>query len=308
MNQASPPLPYPEIGHCIYCGATRYSTSRRRLGDEHIIPKALGGTLILKRASCQRCERIINKKAENPMLRGNFLLARHRLNMRVKTKRKAYPINALRGEWLQEEEFTIVDTPEAHVAGLAMLDLPRPRILDPSPRDGDGFWPWWILFDPPDKFTDGVYREFGNIHLNAYARFFSKIAYAFACAVLGPSGFQAIIRDRITEQSEPPDFTFVGGIDGGRLKEEPNHFGHHLLLCRQGNILLVAIRLFVQFEAPLHIVAVGTLAPHCEAPENIPVPHLDSILTTPAGRRPGFVKIHPTAASIRLSVGSDPSW
>jgi hypothetical protein len=49
------------VGRCIYCGATRYSMDRAKLGKEHIIPEGIGGNLELLEASCFRCEKIINK-------------------------------------------------------------------------------------------------------------------------------------------------------------------------------------------------------------------------------------------------------
>ncbi|WP_217539485.1 HNH endonuclease, partial [Stenotrophomonas sp. GbtcB23] len=41
------------VGASIYCGATD-----GRLTEEHIIPKGLGGTLVLPQASCDDCAAI----------------------------------------------------------------------------------------------------------------------------------------------------------------------------------------------------------------------------------------------------------
>lgn len=43
----------PAVGACIYCGATNI-----RLTEEHIIPKGLGGTIVLPEASCDACAKI----------------------------------------------------------------------------------------------------------------------------------------------------------------------------------------------------------------------------------------------------------
>lgn len=43
---------YPSPGMCIYCGA------KDNLSDEHIIPFALGGNLILQKSSCPDCAKI----------------------------------------------------------------------------------------------------------------------------------------------------------------------------------------------------------------------------------------------------------
>lgn len=46
------------------------------MGDEHIIPEALGGNLLIPEASCAECERIINQEIERPLIRGLFAPAR----------------------------------------------------------------------------------------------------------------------------------------------------------------------------------------------------------------------------------------
>ena len=59
---------YPSVRHCIYCGETKLLAGVSKFGDEHIIPLALGGNLILPEASCKICERIINREIETPVL------------------------------------------------------------------------------------------------------------------------------------------------------------------------------------------------------------------------------------------------
>src|SRR5262245_13319334 len=43
---------YPAVGRCIYCGSTD------SLSDEHIVPFSLGGKLVLRKASCKKCQDI----------------------------------------------------------------------------------------------------------------------------------------------------------------------------------------------------------------------------------------------------------
>lgn len=44
------------INRCIYCGAQGETLSK-----EHIIPRSLGGNLVLKKASCSKCSKITSK-------------------------------------------------------------------------------------------------------------------------------------------------------------------------------------------------------------------------------------------------------
>lgn len=45
----------------MYCGCKRYSDFREKLGEEHVIPLALNGDLIVPLAACYECETKINK-------------------------------------------------------------------------------------------------------------------------------------------------------------------------------------------------------------------------------------------------------
>ena len=46
------------VGQCIYCGS-------EPIGEEHIIPQGVGGTLVLGKASCGDCEETINRFEAN---------------------------------------------------------------------------------------------------------------------------------------------------------------------------------------------------------------------------------------------------
>ncbi len=59
---------YSPIRECIYCGVTKLPAGVSRFTDEHVIPLALGGNLVLREASCTACARIINKQIETPVL------------------------------------------------------------------------------------------------------------------------------------------------------------------------------------------------------------------------------------------------
>ncbi len=54
------------VNRCIYCGADDC-----RLTDEHIVPFGLGGTAVLKKASCIPCG-VITGKFEGVVQRGIF--------------------------------------------------------------------------------------------------------------------------------------------------------------------------------------------------------------------------------------------
>lgn len=56
---------YPPVGQCIYCGRMPPEVA---LEEEHIIPLAINGGLILPDASCRRCADAINTDFEQDFL------------------------------------------------------------------------------------------------------------------------------------------------------------------------------------------------------------------------------------------------
>lgn len=60
---------YPPLGECMYCGL------KEKLSDEHIIPYAMSGTLVLPQSSCEHCA-VITSRIERKVLRGFMFDAR----------------------------------------------------------------------------------------------------------------------------------------------------------------------------------------------------------------------------------------
>ncbi|WP_352916466.1 HNH endonuclease [Mesorhizobium sp. M1143] len=65
------------VGRCIYCDR---EPPQIRLTEEHIIPKGLGGNLILPGSSCERCAAITGR-FEQRLLRDTFRFARGALGI-----------------------------------------------------------------------------------------------------------------------------------------------------------------------------------------------------------------------------------
>src|SRR6266478_5809071 len=92
----------PSAGLCIYCGRTE------ELTDEHVVPFALGGNLILPDASCSECNKITSA-FEQRVLRGFMQHARvagHFPTRRPKERPTTIPI-----EIKQDGQFKTVRLP-----------------------------------------------------------------------------------------------------------------------------------------------------------------------------------------------------
>lgn len=80
-NLRSPQV-YPAVNTCIYCGA---DGSEGELSREHIIPKALYGSVILPKSSCVACSRVTSQIEENVLKK---VLVDYRFFMNFPTYRK----------------------------------------------------------------------------------------------------------------------------------------------------------------------------------------------------------------------------
>ncbi len=136
---------YPPVGRCIYCFVTDCD-----LGDEHIIPQALGGNIILRSASCSDCERIIGAGVEQRLThktKGMFAAMRLRHNYkskRPKTRPSSLPFTIIEPSGFHRR----VHIPAKMIPRywLAFVSLGPPGIIvGRSPNAGAlgaAYWQW----------------------------------------------------------------------------------------------------------------------------------------------------------------------
>lgn len=116
------------VGSCIYCG-----TSEGRLTEEHIIPKGLGGTLVLPQASCDACARVTSQ-FEMRVLRGFMDRGRQAMGIKGRKTHKRAAAGKLTQTLIQADE-SLVKLEVPWDEGLKIMHLPvflPPRFLDPQ--------------------------------------------------------------------------------------------------------------------------------------------------------------------------------
>lgn len=175
----------PSVGHCIYCGATA------ALSDEHILPLALGGKLVLPGASCRRCS-AITSEFERRVLRGFMLDARtvgKFPTRRPKERPSSIPLDVDRRNGFEE----MFLRPEEHPGLLLLPTLARPGLLEGRryKLGVDVIGIETILFGTPPSEVQAnlkaaAIRRTANIDATAFARLLAKIAYGAAVAAYGP--------------------------------------------------------------------------------------------------------------------------
>ncbi|WP_129447929.1 hypothetical protein [Methylibium sp. Pch-M] len=121
---------FPPANYCIYCGANHC-----RLTDEHIIPLALNGNLILPKSSCDSCAKVTT--------RFELIIARDmygpmRIANNFQTRRKKKRSADIEGSIVSEtgEESPMSFSPSLLPSIYMALDFPPPGILTGAPLSG----------------------------------------------------------------------------------------------------------------------------------------------------------------------------
>lgn len=254
---------YDPIGQCIYCGEV--ASTSMRLGDEHIIPRSIGGGLILREASCRDCEKETSKIEDNcaKMLfheaRAHFKIS-GRKEKRTRTKIRV-PLRA------PSKTFPINDYP----LSLYAFVLWPPQILDPSITPAvRGKRVELLSLFLSDDFNDRL-RNVGTANFivpvrpDTFARQLAKIGHAYAVAELGLSGFIPFLCNLIRGIPPFDPYFHIGGSryekqTSRRLGPTPKHF-HEVDISfpkKDGKTLVVVrIRLFSQYGMPTYFAVVG---------------------------------------------------
>jgi hypothetical protein len=267
---------YSAVGKCIYCGETNLAKGVRKFGDEHIIPLAMGGNLILDEASCDSCEKIINSQIETPVLDrewGQFR-ARRGFPTRHKKQRK-------------EKTHVIVGCVDGTTMKVPLREYSCPvmlykfgeaRILSGLPYGTDHLrWTASILTDHETEMAmQEKYPQWNKRHRlktqpHEFARLLAKIGYSYATAELGYGAFTPLVTDLIRGTSDDY-FLHVGGswdmpaaVPGG---------DHLMNISMQFTsptraLVILAIRLFSAMETPNYHAVVGAIdltdSAHAEA-------------------------------------------
>ena len=119
---------YAPVGQCIYCGILDVPQGMKRFHDEHIVPLALNGALILPEASCRQCERIINMQIEN-RLAEEYAYFRTKYGLptrRPKNRKKTVKLRSITGGW--------IDVPATeYTAPVPLYRFKMARILSGAP-------------------------------------------------------------------------------------------------------------------------------------------------------------------------------
>ena len=248
---------YDPPGKCIYCG-----TPDGPFGDEHIIPRALGGMLVFKEASCKKCECIINSQIETPVL--NMMAPfRHRVMPARNRDKKRRPKEATIGIFDKQDNITNIQIkPSERPRTLFLPQFPPPALLIPGARSR--IPQMWMMLHNGDlakakKKFGGTGHVAGHYNVTQYVRFLAKIAFGFVAAEISDelAKFQPLILDLILSGTGDER-----GLVGGELIDIPPENAGYRIGCLSEDIgdieyIVAFFRLFAFAGAPFYQVVVA---------------------------------------------------
>jgi hypothetical protein len=241
---------YPSKGACIYCNATGVP-----LSDEHIVPLSLGGTHVIRNASCATC-RDITSNFEGNVARGLWGDARTAFDQPTRHKVRRAKEIPLPTTGLP---IPISDYP----GGFVFYKMGQCGFLRGSPETVDISGTWQLVVIDDDARRENFTKKYGVAaalefrHVpDDFGRLLAKIAYCQVLTALNPGEFEPLALPYILGTKRNLSY-IVGSSDGApesdngyRLTTAYADAGDHL-------ILLVEIRLYANTHAPTYHVITG---------------------------------------------------
>lgn len=254
-------------GACIYCG-----TTKGRLTDEHVVPKGLGGTLVLPQASCDDCARLTSQ-FEMRVLRGFLDRGRRAMGIKGRKGHKRPAVDTLTQTFIRADEST-VDHDVPWDDGVKVMHLPvfvLPAFLDPRRAMDPAVSQLEITavdtlhFDLRQGEVVREYQAQGirfedQMDLWAFVKMLAKIAHSYHVAVHGvfpleQSPLVPIIRGQSSDALNWVGTTLTDTLPSGGLAL---HLLHHAALESDDGSQASAVRIKLFAHGPTPTYALAT--------------------------------------------------
>lgn len=256
---------YPPVGHCIYCGATDGLTR------EHVVPHSLGGTGVLQKASCTRCQKV-TAGFEEDIANGMFRHLRvvGALPSRSGHADKVDALMRIGEEWTPGQ----IDAGDVPSVPVPFPVYPPPDIvLGQMGREGVppklAVWREFKAVDADERFSRLRDKHATNqialvvkVRHEAFLRLIAKVAHGMMIARCGTEGISFLLRNIILG-SDKRYGRLIGSTPPGPMAfpvgDPPRNHQINYFWRRIGDryYLGVAIRLFALVNPPQYDAIVG---------------------------------------------------
>jgi hypothetical protein len=261
---------YKSLGYCIMCLDTAYP--RRELTVEHIIPDAIGGTLLFIGGVCRQCAQEQNRAFEQPSLRTDLLIPRLLIKLRAKPPGDPLPPVAILNpdQSIEDAEFNRILPFEMYPKLLHFTYYRSPGKLR-GVDEGTGIREIGALTVNISKwYPDGInYYESPLVTQQTHTSLalplsVVKMAYCFAVGEKGLECFDGSeVRDLLQGRRDDA-LNFFGGTEAvlraRRRKIKTGRPLHHISLSiYPGRILVGKVDLFASYGGPEYLVVLGRI-------------------------------------------------
>jgi hypothetical protein len=267
INAVTNPAHYPRAGRCIYCGAHRYSDDREHLGDEHIIPLALNGDLVLPDAACGICEGKLNSY-EQYCHKLTFGPLRYHLGLatrRPKERPGTLPLECTIAGQKVMRDVPIDSMPMGLF--LPLFDLPD-ILLDKDPVERNIYTTKFVMRQLPpyrgDWLTENKVTSVRSYETGVegikFALLIAKIGHAYATAeCINDPDYHPVLAELVRKETSPLPLPYLVGGEQEILPATDNLHEVQILRRRTAKqiLLVVRIRLFAFLATPTYYAVAG---------------------------------------------------
>ena len=259
------PAYFESKGACIYCGAREIE-----LTDEHIVPYSLGGSHVLRDASCHRCADI-TKQFEQRVARDLWGDARTSFNAPTRRKRERKTNIVIIDPHGQRKSLIVPST--EYPAGLVFYKMGKAGLLQGLPESIDLSKMWtMVVVDDDTRRRNFLEKHPGKLTIkfrhvpDAFGRLLAKIGYCQVLTALDPDDFRPICLPYIRGDKANVSYVVGGSLDD--QEPEPDN-GYSLSTVGFGSsnrLMLVAIvRLYANTHSPVYHAVIGDVS----GPKNV---------------------------------------
>jgi hypothetical protein len=242
-------------GACIYCG-----TRDELLTDEHIVPYSLGGSHVIRRASCLGCADM-TKKFEQKVARDLWGDARTAYN--APTRRKRERKSHITATDPNDRSRVLSIPASEYPGGFVFYKMGKAGLLQGLPEALDLSAAWQLVVVSDDKRRNDYHEKHpGKVTLrfrhvpDAFGRLLCKIAYCQVLTSLDLGDFRPLCLQFIT--GARTNLSFIVGSSEGKPEPENGYSLDTMAFGSGSKVMLVAqVRLYANTGAPTYHVVIG---------------------------------------------------
>jgi len=251
------PAHYPSKGACVYC-----RTIGVRLTDEHIVPYAIGGSHVLREASCTACAKV-TAYFEQRVARDLWGDARNSFNQPTRRKRERKSHIVITDPDDRSKQMTV--PAGEYPAGFVFYKMGKAGLLQGLPEhvDVSSLWQFVVIDDEGrrnnfhSKHPGKLLIQFRHVP-DDFARLIAKIGYGQVLTRLDLGDFHPICVPYILGQKRNLSY-IVGGTLDDQVPEPENGYSLSTVAFGTSNRLMIAavVRLYANTHAPAYHALIG---------------------------------------------------